>query len=193
MAGPPDRRELTTLLLQWREGDREAGNRLFSAAYQELRRLARQHMRNENAGHTLQPTAIVHELYLRFFGAAPIEWQSRAHFFSVAAHQLRRILIDHARHNRAEKRRGGRVQAPLSEVDVAAPVQDEDLVDLDEALLSLEDLDPRAAQVVELRYFGGLTETEAAAALGISLATLKRDWAFARAWLIRRMNPPAHE
>ncbi len=193
MAGPPDRRELTTLLLQWREGDREAGNRLFSAAYQELRRLARQHMRNENAGHTLQPTAIVHELYLRLFGAAPIEWQSRAHFFSVAAHQLRRILIDHARRNRAEKRRGGRVQAPLSEVDVAAPVQDEDLVDLDEALLSLEDLDPRAAQVVELRYFGGLTETEAAAALGISLATLKRDWAFARAWLIRRMNPPAHE
>jgi len=180
---PPDSETFTGWLLEWRKGSREAGDRLFAAAYQELRRLAAWHFQKEHPGHTLQPTAMVNELYLKLFSGEPVEWQNRAHFFAVAAQQLRRLLIDHARAHLAEKRGAGGVRLSLNEASGwAAPLQ-EDLIELDQALCRLEELDPRCARVVELRFFGGLTEREAAEVLGISVATLKRDWDFARAWL----------
>ncbi|MGD0457535.1 MAG: sigma-70 family RNA polymerase sigma factor [Terriglobia bacterium] len=181
---PPDSGTFTGWLLEWRNGSREAGDRLFAAAYQELRRLAAWHFPKEEPGHTLQPTALVNELYLKLFSGEPIEWQNRAHFFAVAAQQLRRLLIDHARARVAEKRGAGDVRLSLDEASGWAPPRQEDLIELDQALRRLEELDPRCAHVVELRFFGGLTEREATEVPGISVATLKRDWDFARAWLI---------
>jgi len=190
---PPDSGTLTRLLVEWRNGNQQAADQLFAAAYQELRRLAAWHFERERPDHTLQPTALVNELYLKLFAGEPVEWQNRAHFFAVAAQQMRRILIDHARARQAEKRGGGDMRLSLTDAgDLVAP-RDEQLVELDAALRQLEELDPRSARVVELRFFAGLTEKEAAEVLGISLATLKRDWDFARAWLINqlRSNPTA--
>jgi RNA polymerase sigma factor (TIGR02999 family) len=136
----------------------------------------------------MQATAIVHELYLKLFGDELVEWQDRAHFFAVAAQQIRRLLIDHARVKHAEKRGGGRMRLSLTEINGLAAPADEDLLELDEALSRLQALDPRAAGIVELRYFGGLTEKEAAEVVGVSVATLKRDWEFARVWLIRQLS-----
>jgi RNA polymerase sigma factor (TIGR02999 family) len=184
---PEDAPTITGWLVEWRQGSREAGDRLFAASYQELRHLAAWHLRKERPGHTLQPTALVHELYVRLFAGEPVEWQNRAHFFAVAARQLRRLLIEHARARLAEKRGGGHVRLSLSEVGGLAAHREEDLIELDEALNRLEELDPRSARVVELRFFGGLTEQEAAEAIGISVATLKRDWDFARAWLLSQL------
>ncbi len=181
--------QITTLLLDWRKGDKEAGDRLMAAAYEELRRISANHMISERRDHTLQGTALVHELYLRMFSGAPIKWQDRAHFLAVASQQLRRILVDHARGVRADKRGGNRIKVSLTQANGWAANRDEDLIDLDDALKQLEELDPRAGRVVELRFFGGLTETEAAEALQISVATLKRDWEFARAWLKSRLMP----
>lgn len=180
----PDSATFTGWLQEWRKGSREAGDRLFAAAYQELRRLAAWHFQKEQPGHTLQPTALVNELYIKLFSGEPVEWQNRAHFFAVAAQQLRRLLIDHARARVAEKRGAGDVRLSLDEASGLAAPRQEDLIELDQALRRLEELDPRCARVVELRFFGGLTEREAAEVLGISVATLKRDWDFARAWLI---------
>jgi len=174
--------------MEWRNGSQEAAERLFAAAYQELRRLAAWHFQKERPDHTLQPTALVNELYVKLFAGEPIEWQNRAHFFAVAAQQMRRILIDHARAHLAEKRGGGDVRLSLSEVNGLAAARQEDLVELDQALRRLEELDQRSARVVELRFFGGLTEKEAAEVLGISVATLKRDWDFARAWLMSQFS-----
>lgn len=142
---PPDSTTLTHWLAEWRGGNQEAADRLFTAAYEELRRLAAWHLQKERPGHTLQPTALVNELYLKLFGGEPIIWQNRAHFFAVAAQQLRRLLIDHARARQADKREGDRVRLSLSEVNGLATPRDEDLIELDEALLRLETLDPRSA------------------------------------------------
>jgi RNA polymerase sigma factor (TIGR02999 family) len=161
----------------------------MTAAYEHLRRLAGHYLRNERPGHTLQPTALVHELYLKLFSQESVDWQNRAHFFAVAAQQLRRILTDYARGVAAEKRGGKRIKLSLTEVEGVIGKREQDLLEVDEALRKLEKLDPRAAQVVELRFFGGLKETEVAEVLGISLATLHRDWKAARAWLISELMP----
>jgi RNA polymerase sigma factor (TIGR02999 family) len=181
--------EITTLLLDWRQGNAAASDELLAVVYQELRRLAAHYLRQERPDHTLQATALVHELYLRLLGAEPINWQNRAHFFAVAAQQMRRILIDHARALQADKRGGQRVKLTLGAVKGWVGTQEEDLLAVNEALEQLSRLDPRAAQVVELRFFGGLQEKEAAEVLGISVATLKRDWEFARTWLLSRLQP----
>jgi RNA polymerase sigma factor (TIGR02999 family) len=178
--------ELNTLLSRWCEGDREAGNELIAAVYPDLRRLAAYYLRNEASGHTLQATAIVHELYLQLFSGETPQLKNRAHFFALVARQLRYIMIDHARRRQAVKR-GGEVKAALPDIDCAA-VPDEDVVELDRELANLGELDPRSAQVVELRFFGGLREREISQALGISVATVKRDWEFARAWLLKRFE-----
>lgn len=185
---PPDSGTFTRWLVEWRNGSQEAADRLFAAAYQELRRLAAWHFQNERPGHTLQPTALVNELYIKLFAGEPVEWRNRAHFFAVASQQLRRLLIDHARARSAEKRGGSDVRLSLGDVTGEAEPRQEDLIELDQALRRLEELDQRSARVVELRFFGGLTEKEAAEVLGISVATLKRDWDFARAWLISQLK-----
>lgn len=183
----PAHPELKTLLSRWREGDREAGNQLIAVVYHDLRRLAAQYLRNEVPGQTLQATALVHELYVQLFSGEPPQLQDRAHFFALAARQLRHMLIDRARMRQADKRGGRNARVSLSEAN-AALAHDEDLVELDRELTKLEELEPRCAQVVELRFFGGLREGEIAATLGISVTTVKRDWEFARAWLLKRLD-----
>ena len=150
---PPDDPTLTQTLTDWRNGDQDAGNRLFAAAYRELRRLAVWHLQRERPGHTLQATALVNELYLKLFGGAPVDWRNRAHFFAVAAQQMRRLLVDYARGGLAEKRGGGRVKVSLTEVKGLAAPSEEALLDLDAALRRLEALDPRAARIVESALF----------------------------------------
>ena len=186
---PPEDPRPTQALADWRNGDQDARNRLFAAAYQELRRLAAWQLQRERPGHTLQATALVNELYLKMFGGEPVDWQDRAHFFAVAAQQMRRLLVDYARAGLAEKRGGGRAKLSLTEVKGLAAPSEEALLDLDAALTRLETLDPRAARIVELRYFGGATEQETAEAAGVSVATVKRDWEFARTWLISQLKP----
>jgi RNA polymerase sigma-70 factor (ECF subfamily) len=179
---------VTTLLTHWRQGDQSAADRLASTVYDELRRLAAHYMRAERADHTLDPTALVHEMYLKLIASEPVAWQNRAHFFAVAAQQLRRILVNHARDRHAAKRGGKRVKLSLSYLHGVAQPCEQDLLDLEDALERLEQLDPRVARVIELRFFAGLTEEESAEALGISVATLKRDWIFGRAWLLRHLQ-----
>jgi RNA polymerase sigma factor (TIGR02999 family) len=181
--------ELTTLLINWQTGDQQAGQQLITATYEQLRRLAAHYLLNERPDHTLQPTALVHELYVKLFSQESVNWQNRAHFFAVAAQQLRRILTDYARSRVAEKRGGQRIKVSLTQVEGVIGRGEQDLLEVDEALRKLEKLDPRAAQIVELRFFGGLKETEVADVLGISLATLHRDWKLARAWLISELMP----
>lgn len=181
------REPVTTLLENWREGDTGAANKLIEAVYVDLRELARFYMRNERDHHTLQPTALVHELFLRLQKSERVTWQNRAHFFAVAAQQLRRILVNHARDRQAGKRGGQRIKVTLSHWNGAVPSRDQDILELNDALERLERFDARAARVIELRFFVGVTEPEAAEALGISVATLKRDWAFGRAWLLRHL------
>jgi RNA polymerase sigma-70 factor (ECF subfamily) len=179
---------VTALLLNWRRGSSEAGKELLARMQPELRRIAAGYMRRERAGHTLQPTALVNELYLKLMGGTTVEWQDRAHFLAVASQQLRRILVDHARERQAEKRGGGAQVTTLVEGSAIARPFDENLLDLHDALDELAALDSRAAQAIELRYFGGLTEKEAAEVIGISVATLKRDWEAGRAWLVDRLG-----
>ena len=179
---------ITTLLAEMRAGDEEARERLVAIVYSDLRRMAAKYLRSERPGHTLQPTALVNEGFVRLFGGTEVAWKDRAHFFAVAATQMRRILVDHARTTTAKKRGGRRVKVSLTEVNGLGTSQDEDLLALDEALSTLEGLDSRAARVVELRFFGGLSEEEAAEALGISTSTLKRDWRTAKAWLFTRLQ-----
>lgn len=185
---PSESQPLTALLAGWRAGDPRAAGELFEAVYGELRSLAAHYLRGERPGHTLQPTAVVNEAFLRLSQSAPIQWQDRMHFFAIAARQLRRVLVNYARDRHAEKRGGDRVRLGLTEVNGLSAPQEKDLLDLDEALTGLEEADERAARVIELRFFAGLTEAEAAEALGISVATLKRDWAFGRAWLVRHLG-----
>jgi RNA polymerase sigma factor (TIGR02999 family) len=182
-----DTHAITRLLREWRSGDKDAAGRLMELVYRELHRMASRQMRRERGEHTLQTTALVHEVYVRLCSAEPIQWTDRTHFFAVAAQQLRRVLVDHARRVRSEKRGGGNIAATLFDSDGPVCAIDERLLAVDESLSRLETLDPRAAKVIELRFFGGLTEAEAAEALDISLATLKRDWDFARSWLATQL------
>jgi RNA polymerase sigma factor (TIGR02999 family) len=175
------------LLREWRQGDDQAGDRLIPFVYAELRRLARGQLRREQAGHSLQPTALVHEAYLRLV-KADVEWQDRTHFLSVAARVMRRILVEHARGKHAHKR-GGNEQRVTLTGPIAAPDADPmDVLVLDEAMARLQLFDARQAQIVELCYFGGLTCPEVAQTLGISEATVNRDLRHARAWLRRELS-----
>jgi RNA polymerase sigma factor (TIGR02999 family) len=159
--------------------------------YSELLRAARRYMRGERPDHTLQPTALVHEAYLRLVGQREIAWQNRAHFFGVAAQLMRRILVDHARARQAEKRGGDVGMVPLEEAMVFKEEGGPALLALDQALTRLNQFDPRQGRIVELRFFGGLTEEEIAAVLGVSARTIKRDWNVARAWLYNEINKTA--
>jgi RNA polymerase sigma factor (TIGR02999 family) len=183
-----DDTEITTLLIDWRRGNEPARDRLVGVVYDELRRMAASSLRNERPGHTLQPTALVHELYFRIFAGQPLEFNDRKHFFAVAAGQLRRILVDHARAIHTEKRLGDRRRVSLEDAGSIATTSAQDIVAVDEALEHLAALDARSVEVVELRFFAGMTEKEAAEVLGVSVATLKRDWEFARAWLLQRLE-----
>ena len=180
--------DVTGLLQAWVGGDAAALDRLVPIVYDELHRQAQRYLRRENPGHTLQTTALVHEAYLRLVDQREARWQNRAQFFGVAAQVMRRILVDHARRHQAAKRGGSAVPVPLEEGEVAARGSDVDLVALDDALTRLAAVDPQQARVVELRYFTGLGIEETAEALGISPATVKREWAMARAWLKRELG-----
>jgi RNA polymerase sigma-70 factor, ECF subfamily len=184
----PASHEVTELLLAWSAGDQGALDRLVPLVYAELHRLAKSYLRKELAGQTLQTTALIHEAYLRLIEAKEVQWQSRAHFFGVAAHLMRQILVSFARARGAQKRGGAAQQVSLDEALVVSQGQDEDLVALDEALSALAAVDARKAQVVELRFFGGLTEEETAAALKVSPETVRRDWRIARSWLRRQLS-----
>ena len=188
MPGSGDAQPITALLHRWSSGDQEAGNQLMELVYDELHRIASREMRREHGEHTLQTTAVVHESYLRICRTGLIDWKDRAHFYAVAAQQLRRVLVDHARRVHSEKRGGGILKLSLLESNGPAVQGDERLLAVDEALARLESLDPRAAKMVELRFFGGLSEAETAAVLQISVATLKRDWDFAKTWLTRQLS-----
>ena len=175
-------KRVTQLLHEWRGGSGAARDELLAEVYQELRRLARRHMRHERAGHTLQTTAVVHEAFLRL-ADSDVPWQDRAHFFAVAASQMRRVLVDHARARASAKRGGGARRLPLDEA-LAAPVRHSDeLLEIDQALLRLAERDPRKSRVVELHFFGGLTYDEIAEVVGVSTATVRVDMRFAKAWL----------
>ena len=186
--------DVTGLLIAWNEGDRAALDALLPVVYAELRRRARRALRSEAAGHTLQPTALVHEAYLRLVDQQPIQWQSRAHFFGVAARCMRQILVDAARTRRAAKRGRGTHTVMLQDAEgvaagASAGVENDgvEVLALEEALVRLAALDPGQAQLVELRYFGGLTIDDTAATLGVSPATVSREWTVARRWLRREL------
>jgi RNA polymerase sigma factor (TIGR02999 family) len=183
--------DITGLLDRWSQGDESAFRELIPLVYDELRRLAEHYLRGERAGHTLQPTALVHEAYLRLSGLNEMRLQNRTHFYGAAAQAMRRILVDHARRRLADKRGAGVDVVPLDEASLDGPVDLRlDLVALEDALNALTALAPRPARVVELRYFGGLSVAETAAFLGVAPATVKRDWNFARAWLFRALAGP---
>jgi len=182
--------EVTQILNQLRAGQETAATDLLPLVYSELRRLAGHKMKSEEAGHTLQPTALVHEAYLRLVGDDDAqEWENRGHFFAAAAEAMRRILIENARRRRSLKRGGGRDKLAISENDALIEFSDiDELLDLDAALTRLANDEPEMARLVELRYFAGLSVEESAKALGMSTRTVKRNWAFARAWLGRELN-----
>src|SRR5271157_852623 len=172
--------EITQLLADIRAGDSGAESRLASLVYDELHRMAARYMNRERPGHTLQATILVHDAYLRLVNQEDQTWQNRSHFFSVAAQLMRRILIDHARSRDAEKRGGPREKLRLDDIPVAAEYRCEELIELDDALNRLSQWDPRLGKIVELRFFGGLTEEEIGEMLGISVRTVKRDWRVAK-------------
>ena len=182
--------EFSQLLVAARQGDQQAAADLFAAVYDELRQLAARRLAQEPPGQTLQPTALVHEAYLRLLGARAEEvpWQGREQFFAAAAAAMRRILVDAARRKKRLKRGGGRARAPLDPDEVAAPELADELLDLDEALTALQAVEPHVAQLVTLRFFGGLTLKEAAASLEIAPRTADAYWAYARAWLLARLQ-----
>jgi RNA polymerase sigma factor (TIGR02999 family) len=182
--------DVTILLRAWREGDARALDRLIPIVYEELKDIARRSMWGERPDHTLQATALVHEAYTRLIDS-DVTWQDRSHFFAVAARQMRRILVDHAKARGRIKRGGGADRITLNESVAVSPEPPADLVALDEALERLTALDARKAQVIELHFFGGLTHEEAAEALGVSVATVERDLRFAKAWLYRELQPEA--
>ena len=180
--------EVTALLLRWQAGDRSALDKLLPLVYDQLHRLASRQLKRERRGHTLQPTAVVHETYLRLVDQRRANWQSRAQFFAVAAGMMRRVLVDHARSRRAAKRGGLMPHIAIEDVDAGIDPPSVDLVDLDEALGKLEQLDADQAKIVELRFFGGLTVEETAEVVRSSPATVKRDWHSAKAWLFRELG-----
>ncbi|MBS1791365.1 MAG: sigma-70 family RNA polymerase sigma factor [Acidobacteria bacterium] len=179
---------ITKLLVDWRNGDQEALNQLMPLVYEELRRMANYYMRNERQGHTLQTSALVNEAYLRLVDHENIQWQNRSHFFGLAAQAMRRILVDHARSRNYQKRGGGAEQVSLDEAATLAEDRAAELIALDEALQELAKFDQRKSRIVEMRYFGGLSGEEVAEALGVSTATVSRDWETAKAWLLRELS-----
>jgi RNA polymerase sigma-70 factor (ECF subfamily) len=185
---PSNPGEVTQLLVQIHAGNKEAEDRLIPLVYAELRRLAAHYLRGEHPDHTLQPTALVHEAYLRLTGMQEIDWQSRSHFFATAAIAMRRILVDHARAKRAEKRDAFREAISLDDVLVVSPSRSPDFLALDAALDRLAKVDARRSQIVELRFFAGLSEEETAQFLGVSARTVKRDWRVAKAWLYNELS-----
>ena len=190
--------EITNLLRAWKGGDEAALGRLAEHVYPELRLMARRYMKNERQGNSLQTTALVHEVYLRLVDVTKVEWRERAQFFAMAAQMMRRILVDAARARGAHKRGGGALKVNLDETALLSSAPDRSILALDEALTAFSQVAPRQAKVVELRYFGGLTEEEIVAALKISARTVRRDWDLAKAWLLRELGhrieqPSAHD
>ena len=179
---------ITRLLLAWGNGNTAALDELMPLVYDELRRIAKNYMRGQRGGHTLQTTALVNEAYLKLIDSSRVNWQNRTHFFAISAQLMRRVLVDFARAKRSLKRGGERIQITLDE-KIEEPFEKEtDLIELDEALQTLAEMNPRQSQIVELRYFGGLSEEEIAETLNISTRTVRRDWNVARAWLYRELS-----
>ena len=181
--------EITNLLNAWSGGDSAALERLTEQVYPELRLMARRYMKNERLGNSLQATALVHEVYFRLVDVTRVEWKDRAQFFAMAAQMMRRILVNAAHARSAQKRGGVALKVNINETAVLSPARDRSILALDEALTAFSQVAPRQAKVVELRYFGGLTEEEIVAALRISPRTVRRDWDLARAWLLRELSP----
>ncbi|HYL99269.1 MAG TPA: sigma-70 family RNA polymerase sigma factor [Blastocatellia bacterium] len=180
--------QVTQLLVDWGNGDKDALDKLVPIVYQELRKLARHYMRGERAGHTLETTALVNEAYLRLVDYNRMQWQNRAHFFAVSAQVMRRILIDHARSHLYQKRGGGAIKVSLSNAAGLTEQRASELVAVDTALEQLAAMDPRKSRIVELRFFGGLSVEETAEVLGISTPTVQREWRKARAWLHKTID-----
>ncbi len=185
--------DITNLLLQWRGGDESALNQLMPMVYEELRRLARQCMRRERIGHTLQTTALVNEAYLRMVKSSQVEWHDRAHFFAIAAQLMRRVLVDEARKRNYEKRGGEFTHIELDETVIAADQREFDLIALDEALERLAEFAPRKSRVVEMRFFGGLSINETGVVLGVSADIVKREWRTAKLWLLHELSGDAQK
>ncbi len=187
-------RDITDLLLDWNDGQSDALEELMGRVYDELRRLARLHMRRERPDHTLQPTALVHETFLRLIDQTRVRWRNRAHFLGVAAHLMRRVTVKHAARHNAAKRGGGAAKVTLEDVMVSDQMLDVEILALEEALARLGELDHQQMRVVELRFYGGLTVEEAAEVLGVSPSTIHREWRLARAWLSRELEsaPASH-
>ncbi len=181
-------KDITRLLLAWGDGDQQALDQLMPFVYDELRRLAKGYMRHQRSDHTLQATALVNEAYLRLIDSSRVRWQNRTHFFAISAQLMRRVLVDFARAKNAEKRGGREQQVSFDEALPASFEKESELLALDEALKELAALDERQSRIVEMRYFGGMTEEEIAEALGISTRTVRRDWTVARAWLFRELK-----
>ena len=179
---------VTELLVKARAGDSAALAHVFPLIYEELRRLAKQQLQREPDGHTLSPTALVHEAYMRLIDYSRMEWNGRSHFLAVASTAMRRILVDHARSHRSNKRGGALKRVPIESVELGTEERAELLIAVDEALVRLKEIEPRQAQVVECRFFGGMTEDETAEALGIGVRTAKRDWAKAKVWLQKEVG-----
>ena len=180
--------EITQLLLAWGDGDKQALDQLMPFVYTELRRLAKNYMRNQRSDHTLQTTALVNEAYLRLIDSSRVRWQNRTHFFAISAQLMRRILVDFARAKKARKRGGDDQKVTFDEALPAIVEKESELIALDEALIELAKLNERQSQIVEMRYFGGMTEKEISEALDISTRTVRRDWNVARAWLFRELS-----
>ncbi len=181
--------DVTRLLIEARDGDRSAFDRLLPAVYEGMREMADRQLRRERPGHTLHPTALVHEAYLKMVDQAKVPWEGRAHFYGIAARAMRQILIDHARRNSAEKRGGGWERTELKADGIGFDMANEDLLALDEALDRLDALSSRLREIVEYRFFAGMTEPEIAEILGVTDRTVQRDWAKARAWLYKELYP----
>ena len=185
--------QITALLLEWGNGDKAAPERLMPLVYDELRKMARAYMRHQPAGHTFQTTDLIHEAYLKLANRDAPVWQNRAHFFAVAARAMRHILVDYARSKQSQKRGGWQDRVTLSDECAVAGNRAGEMIALDEALSSLAKLDERKSRVVELKYFAGLTNEEIAGVLEVSPETVKRDWRFARTWLLRELSSPTRE
>lgn len=182
--------QVTRLLTKWGDGDSSAQNELMPIVYDELRRMARRYLRGERQGHSFQTTELIHEAYLKLAAEDEKNWKSRNHFYGVAACAMRNILVDYARAKKSQKRGGGAIKVDLEKTDMPAAVRSDEIINLDEALKELARLDTRKSQVVELKFFGGLKTDEIAAYLDVSPVTVKRDWTFARSWLLNKLASP---
>jgi len=189
----PSSGTISKLLVEWRDGDKTALDRLVPLVYRELRRLAGYYMRRQRADHTLQTSALINEAYLRLIDHKNMRWENRAHFYAVAAQAMRRILVDHARSRSYAKRGGGVLKVSFDEAVIGAEERGAELIALDDALKDLDLIDPRKCQIVEMRYFGGLSVDETAEALGVSPVTVMRDWRSAKGWLLRAITKSAND